>query len=219
METINEVDLIHVNLEELEQMALEYRLGKQAQARMAEEAKYAHELEIQLKILDGARTYLPVALQGKVKFSHYSKRGNEFMVDYAAMVLVETETWRIYVRLNQSRNSRGEISWSLDQGGFIATSPELENDDDAGWYILWRSEMGTNNLLEAVAQAMDHQDLEVLQLVADQRNAAGIKAPVVIREPVYLPAEDPQGQGNVLIGELVELVRGIVSEELGNRSL
>lgn len=206
-----DIDLAPLSLEELEQKALDYRLAREANARMVDEANHAKELERQKKIIEIAKTLLPAALQDRVTFSHYAK--NQY--EYLPILVIDAGNWRMLMQMHNVREVHNEWTWSIDRQGFIPTCPQLYNDDERGWIVTWPTLQGTNDLLEAIEMAMDHPDVIELQIEASQRNADGIKP--ALKEPVYVKADQPQNTD--VVGPLVQLIRDVAKEVFDEQSL
>ena len=208
----NEMELLHLSLEELENRALEHRLSAQANAIMRAEADRAIELEKQEKILLEARSYLPLSLHASVKFSHFAAiRGYEGMiVDHAAVILIETETWQVYMQLVARTFPAGEAVWVLrKEYAFTPLAPEVKDGEESGWYVYWRilEANATDDLIQAIDVAMDHGSVAEMQLESDLRNTASKSA---APEPVY--QDEPAPLGKSLVAELYQFVKDIAAE-------
>lgn len=208
MET--EIDMNVLTLADLEELSREYRLGKEAQARMEQEAKDAYEQEQRMRILDLAKAKLPECLRDLAVFDSYDE-GHR----WAPRVLINAGEWRVMVHLVSHNLGQTMPIWELNNYPFEVVLPVAVDCED-GWFVWWRG-VGECcvDLIDAISKAMIHDPLNEIRAHVEQCNAG--RAKKAIKEPVYLPADQPEEPG--LMDNLYTFTKHVVREVLEENHL
>lgn len=209
METkIDHRQLDILNLEELEELSREYRLGQEAQVLMENEAMKAIEDEKRMGVVEAARNLLPECLGELIAFDSYEESHG-----WKPRLMINGGEWRLRVWMVEQR--KGSSNWSLTNYPYEVELPRIEGRENGGFVRWFDTGEHYENLVEAIGRAMEHAPLADLYAEVDRRNAEIPQ--LAAREPVYVSDDLPQGVG--LTAELIELIRDVAAGVFAEKTL
>jgi len=187
-----------MTLDEIVQQARERLEMRREVERQAELAREQADLARRQAILEAGRKMFPGELHHRVSI------GCEYKGQ--ARVIVGGDDWAVGVEV---RFCDGGYRASPE---YLALMPMVGEDEEDGYFVSYRVEEYTDDLMEAISLSMGGDWGYVRNRVAEPRFNRDQP------EPVYVPVEGdlPVPLVSVNRNELIALIRDVVQEELGN---